>query len=45
MQLYDCFRGPAENMTVLATTYSDVEENNPNHGTQMQKVRADTSLF
>lgn len=28
-ELYDRLRGPAENMTVLATAYSDVEKNGP----------------
>ena len=28
-ELYDRLRGPAENMTVLATSYSDVEKNGP----------------
>lgn len=28
-ELYDRLRGPAKNMTVLATAYSDVEENSP----------------
>jgi type 1 glutamine amidotransferase len=28
-ELYDRMRGPAENMTVLATAYSDVERNGP----------------
>ena len=28
-ELYDRLRGPAENITVLATAYSDVEENGP----------------
>jgi len=28
-ELYDRLRGPAENMTVLATAYSDVEKNSP----------------
>ncbi len=28
-ELYDRLRGPAENMTILATTYSDPEKNNP----------------
>ncbi len=28
-ELYDRLRGPAENMTVLATAYSDIEKNSP----------------
>ncbi len=28
-ELYDRLRGPAENMTILATSYSDVEKNSP----------------
>jgi len=28
-ELYDRLRGPAENMTVLATAYSDIEKNGP----------------
>ncbi len=28
-ELYDRLRGPAENMTILATAYSDIEINNP----------------
>lgn len=28
-ELYDRLRGPAENMTILATAYSDVEKNSP----------------
>lgn len=28
-ELYDRLRGPAENMTILATAYSDVEQNSP----------------
>jgi len=42
-ELYDRLRGPAENMTVLATAYSDVEKNGPpwdkkHMGTSMECV-------